>query len=83
VARIIDINKFSQLSKLLAVTAYVLRFLNNTKRTHSYSAMYLSLAELLIASVKWIHAIQHEQFLAEIQNLQSQSDKDKLLKCGG
>ena len=96
VARIIDINKFSQFSKLLAVTAYVLCFFSNTKRTDSNPAMHLSHPELLIASVKWIHAVQHEHFSAEIQNLQSQSqwlslvqqlrlflNKDKLLRCGG
>ena len=31
IARIVDINNYSNLSKLLAVTAYVLRFTNNTK----------------------------------------------------
>jgi len=96
VARIIDINKFSHLTKLIAVTAYVLRFINNAKHIHPNSTMHLSPAELSLASVKWIYAVQHEQFSAEIHNLQSQSqrlslvrqlrlflDNNTLLRCGG
>ena len=58
--------------------------------------MHLLPAELSLAKVKWIQAVQHEQFSVEIQNLQSQLqrlslvrqlrlflDKDKLLRCGG
>ena len=96
IARIVDINNYSNLSKLLEVTAYVLRFTNNTKHTSPNSTMHLSPVELSLANVKWIHAVQHEQFSSEIQNLQSQSqrlslvrqlrlflDKDMLLRCGG
>ena len=52
VARIIDINNFSTLSKLLAVTAYTLRFINNAMYTSPNTAMHLSPAELSLASVK-------------------------------
>ena len=58
--------------------------------------MHLLPAEFSLANAKWIHAVQHEQFSAEFQNLQSQSqrlslvqqlrlflDKDMLLRRGG
>jgi len=66
VARIIDINKFSCLSKLVAVTAYVLWFINHAKHNNS---THLLPAEISLACVKWIYSIQHEHFLAEIKNL--------------
>ena len=97
VARVIDINNYSNLTKLLAVTAYVLRFTNNAKHTSPNSATHLSPAELSLANMKWVHAVQHEQFSAEIQNLQQSKspqlslvrqlrlflDNDMLLRCGG
>jgi len=96
-ARIININDYSKLAKLLAVTAYMLRFINNTRRAPPITAdTHLSPTELAVATVKWIHAIQHDHFPVEIQNLQAQSqrlplvrqlrlllDKEMLLHCGG
>ena len=79
IARIVDINNYGNLPKLLAVTAYVLWFTNNAKHTSPNSTIHLSPAELSLANVKWIHAVQHEQFSAEIQNLQSQSQQLSLV----
>jgi len=91
-------HQYSDLTKLLAVTAYVLWFANNAKCTSTSpnTNTPLSPAELAKATVKWIHATQHQNFSAEIQNLQSQSprlllvqqlrlflDKNTLLKCSG
>ena len=97
VARIININDCSKLTKLLAVTAYILRFANSARRTSPITTdTHLSPTELAVATVKWIHAVQHDHFPAEVQNLQSLSqrlpliqqlrlflDKDMLLRCGG
>ena len=97
VARIININDYSKLTKLLAVTAYTLRFAINVRCTSPITTdTHLSPTELAAATVKWIHAVQHDHFPAEVQNLQSQSqglplvqqlrlflDKDMLLRCGG
>ena len=65
IAKIIDIINYSNLPKLLAVTAYVSRFINNARHTQPNSATLLSPAELSLASLKWIYTVQHEQFLAE------------------
>ena len=97
VARIININDYSKLTKLLAVTVYILRFAINARRTSPITTdTHLSPTELAVATVKWIHAVQHDHFPTEVQNLQSQSqrlplvrqlrlllDKDMLLRCGG
>ncbi|XP_065882847.1 uncharacterized protein [Dysidea avara] len=97
VARIININDYSKLTKLLVVTAYTLRFAINARRTSPITTdTHLSPTELVVATVKWIHAVQHDHFPAEVQNLQSQSqrlplvrqlrlflDKDMLLRCSG
>ena len=53
VARIININDCSKLAKLLAVTAYMLRFINNTRRAPPITAdTHLSPTELAVATVK-------------------------------
>ena len=61
VARIININDYSKLTKLLAVTAYTLRFAINARRTSPITTdTHLSPTELAVATVKWIHAVQHD-----------------------
>ena len=92
ISQVMDIAKYSSLQRLLAVTAYVLRFTQHPNNTVGH----LTPSELTTDKLKWLQAIQHEVFPKEIANLQSQSrnclpsvrqlrlflDDHELLKCG-
>jgi len=62
VARIININDYNKLTKLLAVTAYVRRFARRTLPITTDT--HVSPTELAVATVKWIHVV-HNHFPAE------------------
>ena len=64
--KIIDLSKYSMLTKLLRVTCYVLRFITNLRN----STGPLSVKELNTAQFKWIFNCQ-QQFPREIQHLKS------------
>jgi len=72
---IIDIERYNNLNKLLAVTAYVLRFVNNTRHVLPASTEHLTPAELSRANLKILEAVQHSQFPMEISNLTSKSHR--------
>jgi len=94
ISQIINIAKYSSLQRLLAVTAYVLRF---TQHLSNNTVRHLTPSELTRASMKWLQAIQQEVFSEEIANLQKQPqnrlplvrqlrlflDDSGLLRCGG
>lgn len=72
VAAIIDIERYSTLSKLLYVTAYVLHFIEclksherGSKPTGPFTA-----TELSSAQVRWIASCQHSVYSREIASLQ-------------
>ena len=69
---VIDIEKYSSLQRLLAVTAYVLHFIDIARHL-SHTVGHLTPLELSRAKLKWLQAIQHKAFPEEIVNLQSQS----------
>ncbi len=89
----IDAAKYSKLSKLIRVTAWCRRFIENCKKKKQNGP--LSTIELLKAKNSWIQYIQeisfHEQLmsLAEnrrnplIQQLGLFLDEDKLIRCRG
>ena len=93
---LIDLTRFSKLSKLLSVTAYLYRFIHNTRQfSSSQQTGPLTVSELTRANLKWIQDIQNSVFFKEIANIQSGRnrlplvrqlklfiDKD-LLRCGG
>jgi len=94
--RIIDVSAYNSLSHLLDVTAYVLRFVRNTRKPSIRYTGPISPAESTQASLKWIQSVQTQSFTPEIQNLTSQSsrlplvrqlrlflDKGGLIRCGG
>ncbi|XP_065891652.1 uncharacterized protein [Dysidea avara] len=70
--QVMDVTKYSSLQKLLAVTAYVLHFINTTRQL-SHNTGHLTTFELAKAKLKWLYTIQHEVFPEEIANLQSLS----------
>ena len=65
----IDISQYGSLQKLLAVTVYVLCFIDATQQLQ-HSTGHLTLSELSRARLKWLH---HDVFPEEIANLQPQS----------
>ena len=67
-SNVMDISNYSSLQKLLAVTAYIFRFVNTTRQL-SHSVGHLTPSELSKAKLKWLHTIQREAFLEEIANL--------------
>ena len=97
VYQVIDINKYSKLTKLHRVTAYVLCFVNNLRRPSQRLNGPLTAAELVLAHKLWIKSAQLDSFPTEISNLQSKSssrlplvrqlrlylDKEGIICCGG
>ena len=97
--RIIKASNYSTLTKLLNITAYILRFISNIRNRTSTQTGSLSVMELNRAQSTWILSCQHECFPKEIQNLKSTStgkkrlplvrqlqlylDKAGYLRCGG
>ena len=93
---LIDLTRFRKLSKLLSVTAYLYRFIHNTRQSSSSQRTGpLTVSELTRANLKWIQDIQNSVFFKEMANIQSGRnrlplvrqlklfiDKD-LLRCGG
>jgi len=94
--QIMDIARYSTLTKLHRVTAYVLRFITNAKRASPRLSGHLTAAELNQAQILCIKSVQQASFGKEIANLQSNSsrlplirqlrlhlNKDGIICCGG
>ena len=97
IQHLVDVTRFSKLSKLLSVTAYVCQFTHNTRQPSSSQLVGpLTSPELSQANLKWIHNTQQTVFAKEIANIQSCQnrlllvrqlklflDNNNLLQCGG
>ena len=95
--RVVDISRYSALSKLVGVTAYVLRFLNHLRKCEPKHVGPLSAKERHHALQEWIKNCQALTYFNEIANLTSHSqsrlplvrqlrlflDSGGLLRCGG
>ena len=99
VGMIIDISRYSSLTKLLYVTAYILRLIEYIKsRVYKYTGP-ITTSELSKAQLLWIRHCQSSSFFKEITNLKQNSpsnkrlplvrqlrlflDPNNLLRCGG
>ena len=95
---IIDISSYSTLSRLLAVTAYVCRFMTNCKtQQQERETGPLTPSEQHHALITWVKQCQEEVYSREITSLNTNStkrlplvrqlrlfaDADHLLRCGG
>ena len=94
---VVDISHYSRISKLLAVTSYVLRFIHNVRRQQSKLTGPLTVSEVNRARTLWISSSQNVSYQPEITYLIKKNhkcptlvrqlrlflDKDKLLRCGG
>ncbi|CAB4029439.1 Hypothetical predicted protein, partial [Paramuricea clavata] len=68
VAKVIDIKRYSCLTRLLRVTAYVLRFIRNARVQHnnrSETTKDLNGKEISEAETLWIKSVQRESFPSE------------------
>ena len=95
--RVIDISRYSTLSKLVGVTAYVLRFLSHLCKREPRNVGPLSAKERRLAFQGWIKNCQTLTYSDEIAILTSKSqsrlplvrqlrlflDSDGLFRCGG
>ena len=72
---IIQASNYSTLSKLLRVTSYLLRFINNTRYSTSHKTGPLSTDAISTSLSVWIYSCQHTSFPEEIRNLQSKTTK--------
>lgn len=93
------VERYSSLTRLVRVTAYVLRFIRNTRcRSASTSSRWLSTSELNDALLRCVFITQTIEFSEEMKQLQSTKplkishryaklspfvDKDGLLRVGG
>ena len=94
---IINLSKFSSLIKLIAVTAYIRRFVTNCRRRDNARVTGpLTVSELTQAKLYWIRQVQCLTFHEEIATLKLKShrsplvrqlrlflDNDSLVRCGG
>ncbi|KAJ8947348.1 hypothetical protein NQ318_002874 [Aromia moschata] len=90
------IEKYSSLSKIQRILAYILRFLHNLKHAQAKQSGYLSRSELENSLTLLIKNVQEEEFSTEIYRLKSQRplqrtfkkltpflDKSGVLRVGG
>jgi len=68
---LLDLDKYSDLSKVLRVTAYVLRFIKNCRNSKNKIEGPLTIEEIDLAKFKLIYFIQQEVFSDEIKALLS------------
>ena len=95
---LIDLSAYSNYTKLIDVTAYVLRFIHNSREKLFKLTGPLSPSELSIANLRWVGNAQHRGFPEETSSLQSSNrssrlplvrqlqlylDHTGLIRCGG
>ncbi|GFQ67959.1 integrase catalytic domain-containing protein [Trichonephila clavata] len=66
---LVDINRFSSLKKLLKVTAWVFRFVNNARIVNKSMNFYVTEDEIQNAEYFWLKYVQYEFYSAEILTL--------------
>ena len=82
---IININRFNSAIKLFRVTAWVLRFINNTRRKSRKSSEILEAEEIEVAENAWMKECQRLYPPSEVQKTQLglRKDKNQILRCHG
>ena len=93
---ILNISRCNSLTKLLSVSAYILRFIHNCKTPATKQVGTITPTEQQKANLLWIRSTQHQVFMNEINNIKSTShrlplvrqlrlfiDNHGTLRCGG
>jgi hypothetical protein len=96
ISKLIEILRFSSYQKLLRVTVYVTRFIQNCKTERkNKNKGHLSPDEMNEAAMKWIFSIEQDMFHEEIKNLKAHKqnqlikqlrlflDDKEIIRCGG
>ena len=78
-SNLIEIERFSSLNRLIRVTAYVLRFVNNCKGNQKQSDC-LSTTELNEAEITLIKQVQRQSFHQELNALQKNTREHSLIR---
>ena len=76
---LIDPSAYSSYTKLLDVTAYVLRFIHNTTQMLFKLTGPLTPSELSVANLRWVGNVQHRCFSEEITSLKTNNRSSRLL----
>ena len=79
ISRVIDIDRFSTFKRLLRVTAYVNRFIENCK-TQEKKTGSLDVREIRTASLIWIRDAQERHYTEVLEDLNSGRRKHNLVK---
>ena len=92
---VIYLERFNSYQKLLRVTAYVTRFIQNCRRiVEERNTLDLTPTEIRQASMTWIRAVQHKSYVKEIECLKAKTrnhlvrqlrlylDDEGLIRCG-
>ncbi|GFR15756.1 integrase catalytic domain-containing protein [Trichonephila clavata] len=74
---LVDINRFSSLKKLLKVTAWVSRFVNNARIVNKSMNFYITADEIQNAEYFWLKYVQSEFYSSEILALK----RNEQLRC--
>ncbi|GFR12543.1 integrase catalytic domain-containing protein [Trichonephila clavata] len=74
---LVDINRFSSLKKLLKVTAWVFRFVNNARIVNKSMNFYITADEIQNAEYFWLKYVQYEFYSAKILTLK----RNEQLRC--
>ena len=77
---ILDVSAYHNLSRLLSVTAYILRFVRNIRKPSIKYSGPISPAERTQTNLKWIQTVQQQSFPAKIQNISSRSSRLHLVR---
>ena len=77
-SELIDCSQYSNMERLLRVTAYILRFINQL-RGDKNSALCVDAREIIDAETRWIRSIQYRSFDHELQYLLKPSGTRPLL----
>jgi len=94
--QLLQLDSYNNLTKLLSVTAYILRFIHNCRNPTNKQVGTITPSEREKANLLWICNTQHQVFINEINNIKSSSrhlplvrqlhlfiDKCGALRCGG
>ena len=60
IAKVIDVKRYSKLTRLLHVTAYVLRFVRIVRGRSQQTTSELNANEINEAEILWIKSLEHE-----------------------
>ena len=86
ISRVMDCERYSSYSRLLRVTAYVFRFINNCRKRNKRGAE-LTAKEMEEAETKWICDVQSEfstQKLTDLKkHLRNFVDNNGIIRCQG